>query len=82
MKVTFRFENGSSECILTPENPRDKSYIDLCIDGRPDVKLKSTSMDSLILTFTESKPKVHIVDPDPNMPRELIPDPYAEQVKP
>ena len=57
MKIAFRFENGTSECILTPENARDKSYIDLCIDGRSEIKLKPTTTDSIILTFTESKPK-------------------------
>ena len=57
MKVAFRFENGSSECILTPENARDKSYIDLCIDGRNEIKLKPTSSDSIILCFTSSELK-------------------------
>ena len=57
MKVAFRFENGSSECILTPENARDKSYIDLCIDGRNEIKLKPTSSDSIILCFTASELK-------------------------
>ena len=64
MKVAFRFENGFSECILTPENARDKSYIDLCIDGRSEIKLKPTTSDSIILCFTASelKAKVEMYD--------------------
>jgi hypothetical protein len=61
MKVAFRFENGSSECILTPENARDKSYIDLCIDGRNEIKLKPTSSDSIILCFTASELKSNVL---------------------
>lgn len=75
MKVAFRFENGSSECILTPENARDKSYIDLCIDGRSEIKLKPTTSDAIILVFTECKQKSiepHIINPSPDIPEEYL----------
>lgn len=51
MKIAFRFENGTSQLILTPEDQRDKTYIDLCIDGKNDIKLKPTTTDSIILEF-------------------------------
>lgn len=57
MKITFSFSNGTSQLILTPENARDKNYLDLCIDGRANIKLKPTTSDSTIIEFTESEPK-------------------------
>ena len=57
MKIAFRFENGTSQLILTPENSRDKQYLDLCMDGKSDIRLKPTTHDSAIIEFVESKPK-------------------------
>ena len=57
MKIAFRFENGTSQLILTPENGRDKQYLDLCMDGKSDIRLKPTTHDSAIIEFVESKPK-------------------------
>ena len=56
MKVAFRFFNGTSELILTPENNRDKQCLYLCMDGRHDMKLKPTTQEWTIIEFTESKP--------------------------
>lgn len=54
MKLAFKFENGSSEMILTPENARDKTYIDLCIDGKNDVRIKPTNNETIVLEFKSS----------------------------
>lgn len=55
MKLSFQFENGSSLIILTPENPRDKTYIDLCVDGKNDIRIKPTTTDGLALEFRASE---------------------------
>jgi len=57
VKLSFRFENGTSQLMLSPENPRDKTYLSLCIDGRNDMRLKPTTSDDIIIEFTESKSK-------------------------
>lgn len=57
MKIAFRFENGTSQLILTPENGRDKQYLDLCMDGKAGIRLKPTTMDCAIIEFVESGPK-------------------------
>jgi hypothetical protein len=57
MTIAFRFQNGTSEMILTPENARDKQYLDLCIDGKQNIRLKPTVQECTIIEFTESKPK-------------------------
>ena len=61
MKITFTFENGTSLMLLTPENNRDKQCLDLCVDGRPVIRLKPTTKDCTILEFSEPKPK-EVVD--------------------
>jgi hypothetical protein len=53
MKIAFRFENGSSQLILTPTDSRDKTQLDLCLNGRPEIHLKATNDNSFILEFTE-----------------------------
>jgi len=76
MKIAFRFENGTSQLILTPENSRDKQYLSLCVDGRSDIHLKPTAQDFIIVEFVESAPKsieptveeVHVEDDDPGQP--------------
>jgi hypothetical protein len=57
MKIAFRFENGTSQLILTPDNGRDKQYLDLCMDGKQEIRLKPTTMDCTIIEFVESKPR-------------------------
>jgi hypothetical protein len=57
MKIAFRIENGVSQLILTPENARDKQCLDLCMDGKQDMRLKPTAQDHTIIEFCESKPK-------------------------
>jgi hypothetical protein len=57
MKLAFRFENGTSQLILMPENQRDKTYIDLCVDGKNDIRLKPTNSDGITLEFTASEAK-------------------------
>jgi hypothetical protein len=57
MQPIFRFENGTGQIILTPDNPRTKALISLCIEGRPEVRIKHTTDDSLVLEFSEVKPK-------------------------
>ncbi len=51
MKVAFRFENGTSQLILVPENARDKQYLSLCSDGRNNVRIKPTRDEVLIIEF-------------------------------
>jgi len=57
MKIAFRFENGSSQLILTPESARDQQYLSLCMDGKQDIRCKPTTKDCTIIEFVESKPK-------------------------
>jgi len=57
MKIAFRFENGTSQLILTPESARDKTYLDLCMDGKQDIQLKPTTKDCTIIEFRECSPK-------------------------
>ena len=57
MKIAFKFENGTSKLILTPTDARDKTYLDLCLDGKNDIRLKPTSSESVILEFKAVEPK-------------------------
>ena len=61
MKIAFQFENGTSLLVLTPENQRDKTYIDLCVDGKNDIRIKPCKEDGLILEFSASCAKEKIV---------------------
>lgn len=56
MKIAFKFENGTSQLILTPTDARDKTYLDLCLDGKNDIRLKATSSESVILEFKAVEP--------------------------
>jgi hypothetical protein len=62
MKIAFRFENGTSELILTPENARDQQYLGLCMDGKQSIRMKPTAKECTILEFSETKP-VQSIDP-------------------
>ena len=48
MNIEFRF-NGSSQVILIPENARDKQFLQLWIDGRPELRVKPTSGEEVII---------------------------------
>jgi hypothetical protein len=63
MKISFTFENGTGLMLLTPENNRDKQLLDLCVDGRPSIRIKPTTKECTILEFSEPKPKVEVVAP-------------------
>lgn len=55
MKIAFRFENGTSQVILSPETAREKQYISLCSDGRNSVRVKPTAHESLVIEFAEER---------------------------
>jgi len=61
MKLAFKFENGTSQLILTPENSRDKTYIDLCIDGKNDIRIKPTTSDAIVLEFSATVAKKELI---------------------
>ena len=63
MKITFSIENGSSQLILTPENPRDKTCLGLCMDGKNEIKFKHTTTDCMILEFLEGPTEGKSLDP-------------------
>lgn len=67
MKIAFRFENGTSQLILSPENGRDKQYLDLCMDGKGDIRLKPTTKDCTIIEFRESTAEPRSVEPTVTM---------------
>lgn len=54
MKIAFKLFNGTSQIILSPETPRDQLCLNLCIDGRADIKLKPTSNNDTVIEFNES----------------------------
>lgn len=63
MKLTFKFENGNSQLVLTPQNSRDKICLDLCLNERPEITLKPTNEDCIILEFGERNYKTSVEEP-------------------
>lgn len=55
MQISFRFENGTSQIVLSPENQRDKNYLALCVDGKDNLRIKPTTTDELVIEFKEIK---------------------------
>jgi len=55
MRTEWRF-NGSAQLILIPENARDKQMMMLAFDGRPELRIKPTTGDEVIIEANAPKP--------------------------
>lgn len=55
MKITFMFHNGTSQIHLAPENPRDERYLDLCVEGRTQVKVLTSKDKAITLEFKQEE---------------------------
>lgn len=63
MKICFRFENGTSELYLLPENQRDKTMLTLFTDsGTNNFSIKATKDETLCLVSRKDGVKIEVVD--------------------
>ncbi len=57
MKITFHFENGTSQIFLVPETPRDERYLELVQEGKEVKIIPSKDVKGLGLEFKVAKDK-------------------------
>lgn len=71
-KVEWRF-NSSHRIILTPEDSKDKQLAQLCLNGRPRLRLVATAGDEIVIEATEAEKDAEKPEA-PNNERPLVCD--------